>query len=223
MYLEKIKITNFRCFDSAGIEACFNKGVNSVIGENNAGKSALIDALRIAFSAVPYQRDIYFKKSDFHVDLSGVQAREAQFDLYFAEVPMELIEIWTPESDNHGEFHIRFYLTKTAAGDEKVKFAAWGGSFEGNTLSSDLFDAIDISYLGALRDAEEGLRPSRNSRLAALLGTVADSPEKRQELINVLNNANQQLMEKSRFAKSKTSSIVTWVVLNRKFCHNAST
>lgn len=66
MYLEKIKITNFRCFDSAGIEACFNKGVNSVIGENNAGKSALIDALRIAFSAVPYQRDIYFKKSDFH-------------------------------------------------------------------------------------------------------------------------------------------------------------
>lgn len=91
MYLEKIKITNFRCFDSAGIEACFNKGVNSVIGENNAGKSALIDALRIAFSAVPYQRDIYFKRSDFHVDLSGVQAREAQFDLYFAEVPMELM------------------------------------------------------------------------------------------------------------------------------------
>ena len=203
MYLEKIKITNFRCFDSAGIEACFNKGVNSVIGENNAGKSALIDAMRIAFSAVPYQRDIYFKKSDFHVDLSGVQAREAQFDLYFAEVPMELIEIWTPESDNHGEFHIRFYLTKTAAGDEKVKFAAWGGSFEGNTLSSDLFDAIDISYLGALRDAEEGLRPSRNSRLAALLGTVADSPEKRQELINVLNNANQQLMEKEQIRKVK--------------------
>ena len=52
MYLEKIKISNFRCFDSIGIESCFNKGVNSVIGENNAGKSALIDAIRIAFSAV---------------------------------------------------------------------------------------------------------------------------------------------------------------------------
>ena len=50
--IEKIKITNFRCFDSIGIESCFNKGVNSVIGENNAGKSALIDAIRIAFSAV---------------------------------------------------------------------------------------------------------------------------------------------------------------------------
>lgn len=201
--MKKSNITNFRCFDSIGIKSCFNKGVNSVIGENNAGKSALIDAIRIAFSAVPYQRDIYFKKSDFHVDLSGAQAHEAQFDLYFAEVPMELIEIWTPESDDHGEFHIRFYLTKTAAGDEKVKFAAWGGSFEGNTLSSDLFDAIDISYLGALRDAEEGLRPSRNSRLAALLGTVTDSPEKRQELINVLNSANQQLMEKEQIRRVK--------------------
>ncbi len=109
------------------------------------GKTTLIDAIRIAFSTVSYQHDIYFKITDFHIDLSGVRAHEAQFDLYFAEVPMELIEIWLPESGNHGEFHIRFYLTKTVAGEDKVKFSAWGGSFEGNSLSSDLFDSIDIS------------------------------------------------------------------------------
>lgn len=144
----------------------------------------------------------------------GVQARQAQFDLFFAEVPMELIDIWTPESDNHGEFHVRFYLGKTAAGDEKVKFTAWGGSIEGNTLSAELFDAIDISYLGALRDAEEGLHPSRNSRLAALLGTIAGSTEKRQELINVLNNANQQLMEKEQIRRVRdiinNTFLYTW-------------
>lgn len=203
MYLERVCIKNFRCFDAEGIIAYFNKGVNAIIGENNTGKSALIDALRIAFSTVQYQRDIYFRKSDFHIDLSGMPAREAQFDLYFAEVPMELIEIWMPESNNHGEFHIKFYLTKTISGDEKVKYTAWGTAVEGNTLSSELFDAIDVSYLGALRDAEDGLRPSRNSKLAELLGTVVDTPEKRQELIGVLGNANQQLLEKEYIRRIK--------------------
>lgn len=203
MFLEKIGIKNFRCFDSNGIVACFNKGVNAIIGENNTGKSALIDAVRIAFSTVPYQHNIYFKTTDFHLDLSGVRAQEAQFDLYFAEVPMELIEIWIPDSGNHGEFHIRFYLTKTITGEEKVKFSAWGGSFEGNSLPSDLFDSIDISYLGALRDAEDGLRPSRNSRLAALLGKVVDSQEKRQDLISILTSANQQLLQKEQIHKIK--------------------
>lgn len=37
MFLEKIGIKNFRCFDSDGIVACFNKGVNAIIGENNTG------------------------------------------------------------------------------------------------------------------------------------------------------------------------------------------
>lgn len=203
MYLERIEIKNFRCFNSEGIVAYFNKGVTAIIGENNMGKTTLIDAIRIAFSTVSYQHDIYFKITDFHIDLSGVRAHEAQFDLYFAKVPMELIEIWLPESGNHGEFHIRFYLTKTVAGEDKVKFSAWGGSFEGNSLSSDLFDSIDISYLGALRDAEEGLRPSRNSRLATLLGTVADSPEKREELISILSDANQQLLGKEQIRKIK--------------------
>lgn len=204
MYLERFCIKNFRCFDTNGITAYFNNGVNAIIGENNAGKTALIDALRIAFSAVQYQRDIYFRKSDFHIALSGESAREAQFDLYFADVPMELIEIWMPESNNHGEFHIRFYLTKTATGDEKVKYTAWGGAVEGNTLSSDLFDSIDISYLGALRDAEDGLRPARNSKLAELLGTVANTPEKRLELVDVLSNANQQLLKKEHIRRLKS-------------------
>lgn len=53
MYLKKITIKNFRVFDETGIDVVFNKGVNAVIGENNSGKSSLIDAIRIAFSTIP--------------------------------------------------------------------------------------------------------------------------------------------------------------------------
>ncbi len=203
MYLERIKICNFRCFGNEGIEAYFNMGVNSIIGENNVGKTALIDAIRIGLSTMQYQRDIYFKESDFHVDLSGMISSEAQFDFYFADVPMLLYEIWMPDSNNHGEFHIRFYKTKTAAGIEKIRYNSWGGSVEGNKVSPEMFDSIDLSYLGALRDAEDSLRPSRNSRLATLLHTVANSSEKRVELVNVLKEANDRLLEKDSIGKIK--------------------
>ena len=49
MYLSALKIHNFRQFgadqDSLVIE--FNKGVTALVGENDAGKSSVIDALRL--------------------------------------------------------------------------------------------------------------------------------------------------------------------------------
>ena len=49
MYIKKLTIKNFRVFDEDGITLQFNKGVNAIIGENNSGKSAVMDAIRIAF------------------------------------------------------------------------------------------------------------------------------------------------------------------------------
>lgn len=54
MYIQKVKLQNFRSFGDEGICFLFNKGINAVIGENNNGKTALIDAIRIAFSCVLY-------------------------------------------------------------------------------------------------------------------------------------------------------------------------
>ncbi len=50
MYISKIEIENFRCFNNTRIE--FNQGVNVIIGENNAGKSTLLDALRLVFGGL---------------------------------------------------------------------------------------------------------------------------------------------------------------------------
>ena len=58
MYISEIKIKNFRVFGKDGVSFVFDKGVNVVIGENNSGKSSLIDAMRIALSCVLYKREI---------------------------------------------------------------------------------------------------------------------------------------------------------------------
>ena len=65
MYISKITIRNFRIFDEIGITAFFKKGVNAIISENNCGKTAIIDAMRIAFSTAPYKKDIYFNLVDW--------------------------------------------------------------------------------------------------------------------------------------------------------------
>jgi AAA15 family ATPase/GTPase len=56
--LEKIKIENYRCYDEHEIEF---KNLSIVVGKNNAGKSTLIEALRLVslavsrFGSVAYQ------------------------------------------------------------------------------------------------------------------------------------------------------------------------
>ncbi len=200
MYIKEFRIKNFRNFDDAGVILKFHQGVNAIVGENNAGKSAIISALRIAVSIIQYKKDIYFAKTDFHLDAKGGLANEAQFDIYLADVPKYLIEIWKPGT-NEGEFHIRFFLTKNEAGKERIKYSIWGGEVEGNQLSTDTLEAINLVYLGALRDAENEMRPNRNSKIANLLGALATTPEQKEDLVNELVKANNALLQKEPISK----------------------
>lgn len=49
-----------------------------------------------------------------------------------------------------------------------MKYRAWGGKAEGNSLSSETFDAMNIAFLGALRDAESEMRHPHRKRLFVL-------------------------------------------------------
>lgn len=207
MYLKKLMIKNFRIFDEIGIELIFNKGVNAIIGENNSGKSSVIDALRIVYSTVAYKKDIFFSKSDFHASEDGTVAEYAQFDVYLEDVPRRMIEIWNPQSDSGmgGDFHIRFEKYISPSGTEKVRSVYWGFGTEGNLLSSDTFEATDVVFLGALRDSENEMRPSRNSKLAQLLRNLVPGEDARSELVQILSDANNNLLKKEQLKKTRNT------------------
>lgn len=207
MYLKKLLIKNFRIFDETGIEFIFNKGVNAIIGENNSGKSSVIDALRIVYSTVTYRKDIFFSKSDFHVSEDGTVADYAQFDVYLEDVPRKMIEIWNPQSESGigGDFHIKFEKYTAPSGTEKVRSVYWGFGTEGNQLSSGTFEATDVVFLGALRDSESEMKPSRNSKLAQLLRNLVPEETVRAELVQVLNSANNDLLEKEQLKKTRNT------------------
>lgn len=207
MYLKKLIIKNFRIFDEMGIELIFNEGVNAIIGENNSGKSSVIDVLRIVYSTVTYKKDIFFSKSDFHVSEDGTVADYAQFDVYLEDVPRRMIEIWNPQSDSGtgGDFHIRFEKYISPSGTEKVRSVYWGFGTEGNSLSSDTFEAVDMVFLGALRDSENEMRPSRNSKLAQLLRNLVPGEDVRAELVQILSDANNNLLKKEQLKRTRNT------------------
>lgn len=75
VYLSALKIQNFRQFGQAGyaLEISFNEVVTALVGENDAGKTAAIDAIRYLLQT----RDAEYMKlqlEDFHIDNAGAQA-----------------------------------------------------------------------------------------------------------------------------------------------------
>ena len=204
MYIEKIAIKNFRIFDSDGVVINFKTGINAIIGANNSGKSAVIDAMRIVLSISEYKKMLYFTLDDFHINKNGEKAKTAEFDFYLSEVPSELIDIWDPESPRKGEFHIRFRREENAKGIEKVKYELWGGKIEGNNIYGEFFEAFKISYLNALRNVETDLNASKNSKIALLIKSIYNNKTDEQQLVGKFSKLNEDILSEENIKKAKS-------------------
>jgi putative ATP-dependent endonuclease of OLD family len=204
MFVKKVNVKNFRCFDKRGVSAIFDKGVNAIIGENNVGKSAFVDAMRIALSTLTYQKEIFFRKSDFHVDESGKVAETVQIDMYLMDVPMFLIPLINPLKPGEGEFHVRFFLKKDKMGEDRIKYDIWGSDQEDNLLESETLQSFRVAYMGALRDVENGMKPSRDSRMADLLTSVSSTEQQKDLLVDILKKANHELLDQPQVSRMKT-------------------
>ncbi len=90
---------------------------------------------------------------------------------------------------------MQFYSITTPSGEDKVKYKVWGGKKEGNSLSADTLEAINIAFLGALRDAENEMRPSRTIQLAKLLNTVIKDEQVKEALVAELQKANKSVID----------------------------
>lgn len=65
MFLEMLRLKNFRCFQQA--EIMFKKGLNLFVGENDSGKTAILDAIRIVMGTTD-QGWYHVESSDFYND-----------------------------------------------------------------------------------------------------------------------------------------------------------
>lgn len=72
MYIEKLNMTNFRCFGPAATTVDLTPGLTTFIGVNGAGKTAVLQALQRLFGITGEQRRL--RRRDFHVPAAEAAA-----------------------------------------------------------------------------------------------------------------------------------------------------
>jgi len=189
MYLENLHIKNFRCINDLVLD--FHKGINILIGENDTGKTAVLDALRVCLGLGAERREIYLTPDDFHIYESGEIADTIEFHLTFGDIStkeqgvfIELLAI--PEGQLPKlQLHIRFTYDPLK---DRIRREYWGGEKEGQNVPSQVLELIYFIHLGALRDASRDLTPGRGNRLSKLFLKLVPERDEQEEYEKEIND-----------------------------------
>ncbi|EAO6613386.1 ATP-dependent endonuclease [Salmonella enterica] len=178
MYLAQLRISNFRKLNKA--ELTFQPGLNILVGPNNVGKTAVIDALRVLLAGhdEPYPR---LDNEDIHRPKGGIPTGDIEFHYVFRDLDpdneADFLAALKPDALGKLEAHITIrYSEADKTGRLRVK--RWCGDHEDMGLTSDMMENLRGVYLPPMRDASQGLRPSRTSQLSRLLQLLADDAGK---------------------------------------------
>jgi putative ATP-dependent endonuclease of OLD family len=185
MYLSKIEIENFRIFGSRDgkkhLELSLNPGLNLIVGENDSGKTALIDAVRQLLGTTSHEW-MRITEDDFHVE-SADRASELNINCEFRDLDNDegaaLLE-WLTISENDQDSPFVLCLSLNAKRKEPSELKSrWdreisvsvraGVGGEGRVMEGEARDLLRVTYLKPLRDAEEELRAKKGSRLSQIL------------------------------------------------------
>jgi putative ATP-dependent endonuclease of OLD family len=201
MYLSRVTIKNFRSIEK--LELSLSPGLNVLVGENNIGKSTVLDALRAALGAAASTGDpLWLTKDDLRCGPDGLPVTDPiRVDLVFADLSheerAEFIELLNIDPNNPSaataSIHFEWTWVETA-GRGRYHVRRWGADRPDAEapIAEDVLQSLPITLLHALRDAVTALAPGRNSRLGRLLAAMADDSD-RDEIVNIATDANSSL------------------------------
>lgn len=216
MYLAQVRIRNFRNLRDVTLE--LKQGLNVIVGENNVGKTNLFDAIRVALGATAGAEPVYLSKEDRHRTSAGSYINEPiTIALVFKDLSndeqAEFLDALDYNERNPADSTatIQYEWTYQDLRD-RWSFRRWGSSRkeQEGVISEDILQALPVTYLGALRDAERVLAPGRQSRLARLLNATATQGD-RTAITDIGKKANKELQKADlvKRAEAKISEILT--------------
>lgn len=163
MFLSKLKLKNFRKYKE--LEVPFKKGLNVLIGENDSGKTAIIDSIRILLGTQSYEFYILNEK-DFNNSNNELEIEcTFNFEEESVDKVAKFLEWITFNTEKKPQLIVR--LTANFK-DFKVKRNITVGE-KGLESRFDLIDELRVTYLKPLRDANRELIAGRFSRLSQIL------------------------------------------------------
>lgn len=164
MYLSQLRLNNFRSF--ADEQVMFQQGLTVLIGENNGGKSNIIDAVRLITTPLSGRRDLYCEQTDVRFGLGSRRFEiEAEFECLTPPQQGRLFSATTDDSLSTACFGLTYDL---ARGDSRVRPTLWAGRFKAPP-EAGAHEMVRHVYLPPLRDAKRALASGNPTRIYALL------------------------------------------------------
>lgn len=219
MYISNIKLWNYRKFgneseldlEKPNLNLNLLKGLNVIIGENDSGKTAIIDSIKLVLKTHSYDyirvedKDFYNSASRLRIELTfeGLTPDEAKnFTEWLG---------WTGTGQETQPFlkinyDVRRRDKKILPADVKA-----GIDDDGYLLTAEAKEYLKATYLKPLRDAENELIAKRNSRLSQILlgDTAFKGKEKDHELVQIFENLSEELKKyfKGEFEVKTTNEL----------------
>lgn len=202
MYLSNIKLWNFRKYgkdtfdlNQPHLNLNFTKGLNVLIGENDSGKTAIIDAIKLVLKTHSYD---YIKVEDKDF-CEG--CKRFRIELEFSDLTDDEAKNFTEwlgwkgtGADAQTFLKLNYDVTRN---DKKINPSdvKAGADSEGYLLTAEAKEYLKTTYLRPLRDAENELVSKRNSRLSQiLLGDPAfKDKDQNHELVHMFEGLNTNL------------------------------
>jgi putative ATP-dependent endonuclease of OLD family len=178
MHLCSLTISNFRCFGEGenSFTLGLKPGLTAIVGENDAGKTAVIDALRFALGTTD-QEWYRLEDEDFHRE-AGKTSPQITIQCEFALEPTDtgaFVEYLTYSKD--GKTAPSLYVNWIAkdTGERRrgrpsrhVEVCS-GEKGDGPSFAPEVRELLWATYLKPLRDADQALSAGRGSRLSQVL------------------------------------------------------
>ncbi len=171
MFLHTLTINNFRKLKEFEIE--FNRGLNLLVGENDCGKSSIIDAIKLV-TGTQSNDWIRLNKDDFYTD-GKIRVDELKIICVFRDLSLDEVASFLEWATLKDE---RYYLKLTLTARRKEKSTSVSEVFydikagedeESGIMSAEAKIKLRATYLKPLRDAEYELAPRKGSRLSQIL------------------------------------------------------
>ncbi|ECB9713256.1 AAA family ATPase, partial [Listeria monocytogenes] len=205
MILKELKIWDFRQFsskvDSPGLEVQFHKGVNVLIGENDSGKSTVIDAIKIVLQTQSNEY-VRISEDDFNLNSAGNSAEVIKIECVLSDFSVDeaknFIEWLQFEKNSAGETVYNLKLTFKAWKEKKRIFTDLRAGMlgDGNKMDGKARELLKCTYLKPLRDAEREMASRKGSRLSQILYNHKSFQEKENhKLVEIIKKANKEINE----------------------------
>lgn len=179
MYLKYIRAKNYRLFGDGTsapmLDWELNPGLNILVGENDAGKTAVVDSIRQILLTTSYE-PIRITEMDFHL-FGNQRAKSLTIEAKLCDLSLEqqasVLEWLTLEADGSCSLILQLEaISEPAHGKKRARIKTIvrsGANGIGPEIGFAVRELVRATYLKPLRDAEAELRPGRQSRLSQIL------------------------------------------------------